>query len=38
MGAHHPTDVPSLEEVRNVDRWAREYADGIVRGVKLGVP
>jgi 1-deoxy-D-xylulose-5-phosphate reductoisomerase len=38
MGAHQPTDVPSLEEVRNVDRWAREYADGIVRGVKLGVP
>jgi len=37
MGAHYPTDVLSLEEVRNVDRWAREYADGIARGVKLGV-
>jgi 1-deoxy-D-xylulose-5-phosphate reductoisomerase len=36
MGAHRPSDVLTLEEVRNVDRWAREYADEIARGVKLG--
>jgi len=36
MGAHRPADVLTLEEVRNVDQWAREYADEIARGLKLG--
>jgi 1-deoxy-D-xylulose-5-phosphate reductoisomerase len=37
MSAHRVADVPTLEEVRKVDRWARAHADEIARGVKLGL-
>jgi 1-deoxy-D-xylulose-5-phosphate reductoisomerase len=35
MRAHRPTDVPTLAEVRNVDRWARSHADEIAGGLEL---
>jgi 1-deoxy-D-xylulose-5-phosphate reductoisomerase len=35
LNAHQPREVQSLEEVRTVDRWAREYSQGLVRGVQL---
>jgi 1-deoxy-D-xylulose-5-phosphate reductoisomerase len=35
MGAHHPADVGTLTAVRGVDRWAREYAREIARGLEL---
>jgi 1-deoxy-D-xylulose-5-phosphate reductoisomerase len=34
MDAHRPSAVTSLAEVRSVDRWAREYAQEIARGVE----
>jgi 1-deoxy-D-xylulose-5-phosphate reductoisomerase len=34
MDAHRPSAVTSLSEVRSVDRWAREYAQEIARGVE----
>jgi 1-deoxy-D-xylulose-5-phosphate reductoisomerase len=37
MNAHHPAEVPSLAAVREVDRWAREYAQEIARAVELKV-
>ena len=37
MAAHRVADVPTLEEVRKVDRWARAHADEIARGVKLEI-
>src|SRR5262249_25188392 len=35
MSAHVPTNVGSLAEVRNVDRWARRCAEEIADGVQL---
>ena len=37
MAAHQPADVPTLAEVRSVDRWARAHADAIARGLELNV-
>ena len=37
MDAHRPAEVSTLEAVRSVDRWAREYSQEIVRGVELKV-
>ena len=37
MDAHHPAAVTYLAEVRSVDRWAREYAQEIARGVESKV-
>ena len=34
MDAHRPSPVTCLAEVRSVDRWAREYAQEIARGVE----
>jgi 1-deoxy-D-xylulose-5-phosphate reductoisomerase len=38
MDAHRPAEVPTLAAVREVDRWAREYAQEIARAVELKVP
>jgi len=35
MAAHHPSKVETLEAVRAVDAWAREYAREMARGVQL---
>jgi 1-deoxy-D-xylulose-5-phosphate reductoisomerase len=35
MAAHRPTAVPTLAEVRSVDRWARAHADEIAGGLEL---
>ena len=35
MAAHVPAEVATLEAVRAVDAWAREYADEIARGLRL---
>jgi 1-deoxy-D-xylulose-5-phosphate reductoisomerase len=35
MTAHPGAAVTTLEEVRNVDRWARVHADEIARKVEL---
>ena len=35
MDAHQPSEVSSLAAVRAVDRWARDYARGVARGVEL---
>src|SRR5262249_35421204 len=35
MDAHVPAEVSTLERVRAVDAWAREYSQDIVRGVEL---
>ncbi len=37
MAAHRPAEVTTLGEVRAVDRWAREYAQEVARGVELKV-
>jgi len=37
MEAHAPSDASTLEEVRAVDRWARECSQEIARGVQLKV-
>jgi 1-deoxy-D-xylulose-5-phosphate reductoisomerase len=37
MAAHHPVEVPSLADVRNVDLWAREYSREVARGVQLKI-
>jgi 1-deoxy-D-xylulose-5-phosphate reductoisomerase len=37
MNAHRPAEVSTLEAVRAVDRWAREYSQEIVRGLELKV-
>lgn len=37
MDAHQPAEVSTLQAVRSVDRWAREYAQGIAAGVELRV-
>ena len=37
LDAHVPADVATLAGVRAVDRWAREYALDIARGVELKV-
>ena len=37
MRAHQPAAVPTLAEVRSVDRWARAHADAIARGLELKV-
>ena len=37
MDAHRPAEVTTLAEVRAVDRWAREHAFEIARGVELRV-
>ena len=35
MEAHRPVEVSTLEAVRAVDRWAREYSQEIARGLEL---
>jgi len=37
MDAHRPEEVCTLETVRAVDRWAREYSQEIARAVELKV-
>jgi 1-deoxy-D-xylulose-5-phosphate reductoisomerase len=37
MEAHQAAQVATLVEVRAVDRWAREYAQEVARGVELKV-
>ena len=37
MNAHRAAPVATLSEVREVDRWAREYAQEIARAVELEV-
>ena len=37
MNAHRPAEVATLAAVREVDRWAREYAQEIARAVELKV-
>jgi 1-deoxy-D-xylulose-5-phosphate reductoisomerase len=37
MNAHGPAEVGTLAAVREVDRWAREYAQEIARAVELKV-
>jgi len=37
MDAHRPENVATLEEVRAVDRWAREFSRGLARGVQSKV-
>ena len=37
MDAHQPAEVSTLAAVRAVDRWARECALEIARGVELRV-
>jgi 1-deoxy-D-xylulose-5-phosphate reductoisomerase len=37
MEAHQAAEVATLVEVRAVDRWAREYAQEVARGVELKV-
>jgi 1-deoxy-D-xylulose-5-phosphate reductoisomerase len=37
MAAHQPAEVATLEAIRTVDRWAREYAQEIARGLELKV-
>jgi 1-deoxy-D-xylulose-5-phosphate reductoisomerase len=37
MDAHTPAEVGTLAAVRAVDRWARDYAREIARGLELGV-
>jgi len=35
MAAHVPAEVTTLEAVRAVDAWARQYAEEIARGLRL---
>jgi 1-deoxy-D-xylulose-5-phosphate reductoisomerase len=37
MDAHRPAEVNTLAEVRTVDQWAREYAQGVAREVESKV-
>ena len=37
MTAHQPAEVATLEAIRAVDRWARDYAQEIARGLELKV-
>jgi 1-deoxy-D-xylulose-5-phosphate reductoisomerase len=37
MSAHKPAEVATLSAVRGVDRWAREYALEVARGLELKV-
>ena len=37
MNAHRPAEVATLSAVREVDRWAREYAQEMARAVELKV-
>jgi 1-deoxy-D-xylulose-5-phosphate reductoisomerase len=37
MNAHEPTDVTSLPAVRQIDAWARHYAQEISRAVELKI-
>src|SRR4051812_5337951 len=37
MDAHEPAEAGTLAAVRSVDRWAREYAREIARGLELEV-
>jgi 1-deoxy-D-xylulose-5-phosphate reductoisomerase len=37
MDAHRPAEVATLEAIRAVDRWARDYAQEIARGLELKV-
>jgi 1-deoxy-D-xylulose-5-phosphate reductoisomerase len=38
MNAHTAVDVATVEEVREVDRWARGYSQNVVRGCGLRAP
>jgi 1-deoxy-D-xylulose-5-phosphate reductoisomerase len=35
LDAHRPADVTTLADVRSVDRWAREFSEGIARDVTM---
>ena len=37
MAAHSPAEVATLDAVRAVDRWARQYSQEIARGLELKV-
>jgi 1-deoxy-D-xylulose-5-phosphate reductoisomerase len=37
MAAHQPAEVHTLATVRAVDRWAREHAADVARGLELKV-
>jgi 1-deoxy-D-xylulose-5-phosphate reductoisomerase len=37
MAARGPAEVATLDEIRAVDRWAREYSQEIARGLELKV-
>ena len=37
MDAHRPAEVATLAAVREVDAWAREYAQEMARAVELKV-
>jgi 1-deoxy-D-xylulose-5-phosphate reductoisomerase len=37
MDAHAAASVSTLDEIRNLDRWARFYSQNLVRGVELKV-
>jgi hypothetical protein len=37
MDAHAPAEVHTLAMVRSVDRWAREHAADVARGLELKV-
>jgi 1-deoxy-D-xylulose-5-phosphate reductoisomerase len=37
MTAHHPAEVHTLAMVRSVDRWARDHAADVARGLELKV-
>src|SRR5882672_7738317 len=37
MAAHRPAEVANLADIRAVDRWARDYAQEIARGLELKV-
>jgi 1-deoxy-D-xylulose 5-phosphate reductoisomerase len=37
MDAHTAHDVSTLEEVRELDRWARRYSQNVARGLELKV-
>jgi 1-deoxy-D-xylulose-5-phosphate reductoisomerase len=37
LNAHRPAEVRTLSTVREVDRWAREYAQEVARAVELKV-
>jgi hypothetical protein len=37
MNAHRPVEAGTLSAIREIDRWAREYAQEIASAVELKV-